>query len=251
MSALKVIAPRGAQTGESWNRCVRPKATGAWHLHELTKALPEVEQFVLFSSIVSWVGHQGALPLPARRASLLPACGLARLGRVLPSVVTCSYWWPAYNHPAQLSVHAFTSRVIACKTLFMHLRPSRAQQGSNRKQECADRRAQASPTMRMPMAQWTSWWSCGARCSCPACPCSGGPLQTWALSPRSCRRGPSSCNDGWPSTNLSPTGLAFPCSLRPACKHCALNDSALNNSADSSGNEACVRGACHTCMPLL
>ena len=41
---------------------MRPKATGAWNLHELTKALPEVEQFVLFSSIVSWVGHQGALP---------------------------------------------------------------------------------------------------------------------------------------------------------------------------------------------
>ncbi len=71
-------AARGAQTGESWNRCVRPKATGAWHLHELTKALPEVEQFVLFSSIVSWVGHQGALPPPARRAPRPPACGLAQ-----------------------------------------------------------------------------------------------------------------------------------------------------------------------------
>ena len=53
------------QTGESWNRCVRPKAIGAWNLHELTKALPSVEQFVLFSSVVSWVGHQGALPPPA------------------------------------------------------------------------------------------------------------------------------------------------------------------------------------------
>ena len=49
-----------SQTGESWNRCVRPKAIGAWNLHELTKALPNLEQFVLFSSVVSWVGHQGA-----------------------------------------------------------------------------------------------------------------------------------------------------------------------------------------------
>ena len=39
---------------------MRPKAIGAWNLHELTKALPSVEQFVLFSSVVSWVGHQGA-----------------------------------------------------------------------------------------------------------------------------------------------------------------------------------------------
>ena len=51
------------QTGESWNRCVRPKAIGAWNLHELTKALPNLEQFVLFSSIVCWVGHQGARSL--------------------------------------------------------------------------------------------------------------------------------------------------------------------------------------------
>ena len=60
-----------AQTGESWNRCVRPKAVGAWNLHELTKALPSLEQFVMFSSVVSWIGHQGA-PSPAHPSSLGP-----------------------------------------------------------------------------------------------------------------------------------------------------------------------------------
>ena len=54
-----------AQTGESWNRCVRPKALGAWNLHEQTKALPELEHFVLFSSISSWVGLPGAPQNPA------------------------------------------------------------------------------------------------------------------------------------------------------------------------------------------
>ena len=68
------------QTGESWNRCVRPKALGAWNLHEQTKALPELEHFVLFSSISSWIGHQGAppFPTPKLRAVLIPVFYLSR-----------------------------------------------------------------------------------------------------------------------------------------------------------------------------
>jgi fatty acid synthase len=50
-----------AQDGESWNKAIKPKAWGAWHLHELSLRLPHCEQFVMFSSIVSSIGHQGAL----------------------------------------------------------------------------------------------------------------------------------------------------------------------------------------------
>ena len=48
------------QHGESWNRAIRPKAVGAWNLHELSLGLKELEHFVLFSSVVSSMGHQGS-----------------------------------------------------------------------------------------------------------------------------------------------------------------------------------------------
>ena len=47
------------QDGESWNRAIRPKAVGAWNLHALSLGLKELEHFVLFSSVVSSMGHQG------------------------------------------------------------------------------------------------------------------------------------------------------------------------------------------------
>ena len=48
------------QDGESWNRAIRPKAVGAWNLHELSLGLKELEHFVIFSSVVASMGHQGS-----------------------------------------------------------------------------------------------------------------------------------------------------------------------------------------------
>ena len=48
-----------AQDGESWNKAIRPKAAGAWNLHALSLGLPELQHFVMFSSIVAAIGHHG------------------------------------------------------------------------------------------------------------------------------------------------------------------------------------------------
>jgi len=48
-----------AQDGESWNKAIRPKAVGAWNLHELSLNMKDLQHFVIFSSIVSSIGHQG------------------------------------------------------------------------------------------------------------------------------------------------------------------------------------------------
>ena len=50
------------QDGESWNKAVQPKAVGGWNLHNLSLRMKELEHFVIFSSIVSSIGHQGASP---------------------------------------------------------------------------------------------------------------------------------------------------------------------------------------------
>ncbi len=62
------IQLRTVQDGESWNRAIKPKALGAWNLHELSQSADSLEQFVVFSSVVSSIGHQGA---PCK--SLLPS----------------------------------------------------------------------------------------------------------------------------------------------------------------------------------
>ena len=56
---LSLGARYNTQDGASWNKAIKPKAWGAWHLHELSLRLPHCEQFVMFSSIVSSIGHQG------------------------------------------------------------------------------------------------------------------------------------------------------------------------------------------------
>ena len=51
--------PHAVQDGESWNKTIRPKAAGAWNLHALSLGLPELQHFVMFSSIVAAIGHHG------------------------------------------------------------------------------------------------------------------------------------------------------------------------------------------------
>ena len=53
---------RLVQDGESWNKAVQPKAVGGWNLHNLSLRMKELEHFVIFSSIVSSIGHQGESP---------------------------------------------------------------------------------------------------------------------------------------------------------------------------------------------
>ena len=57
-ASLRALPPE--QDGASWNKAIIPKARGAWHLHEATMGMKQCEQFVVFSSIVSSIGHQGA-----------------------------------------------------------------------------------------------------------------------------------------------------------------------------------------------
>ena len=60
VAGLRAHAATGAQTGESWNKVVRPKALGAWNLDAATRGLPALEHFVCFSSIVASLGNAGA-----------------------------------------------------------------------------------------------------------------------------------------------------------------------------------------------
>ena len=50
------------QTGEAWNRCVRPKAIGSWNLDAASRGLRHLEHFVFFSSIVATQGNAGEQP---------------------------------------------------------------------------------------------------------------------------------------------------------------------------------------------
>ena len=54
------------QTGESWNRCVKPKAAGAWNLDAASRGLKHLTHFVCFSSIVAAAGNAGdpSNPMP-------------------------------------------------------------------------------------------------------------------------------------------------------------------------------------------
>ena len=47
------------QTGEAWNRCVRPKAIGSWNLDAASRGLRHLDHFVFFSSIVATQGNAG------------------------------------------------------------------------------------------------------------------------------------------------------------------------------------------------
>ena len=49
----------GVQNGESRNAPIIPKAYGALNLGALSDSLPHLEQFVIFSSVVSSTGNEG------------------------------------------------------------------------------------------------------------------------------------------------------------------------------------------------
>lgn len=52
---------------DSLDRVLQPKAAGAWHLHSLTR---ELDFFVLYSSIASWIGNPGQANYVAANAAL-------------------------------------------------------------------------------------------------------------------------------------------------------------------------------------
>lgn len=54
------------QTGESWNRTVRPKAIGAWNADAASRGLPALEHFIFFSSVVAVQGNAGRPTQPSQ-----------------------------------------------------------------------------------------------------------------------------------------------------------------------------------------
>ena len=56
---LNLDHPVPIQTGEGWNKGIAPKAIGAQNLDIASRALPNLQHFVMFSSLVASVGNEG------------------------------------------------------------------------------------------------------------------------------------------------------------------------------------------------
>ncbi|CAL8464659.1 g4194 [Coccomyxa elongata] len=65
--------------GESWNRAIKPKAVGAWNLHELSQPVQSLEHFIVFSSVVSSIGHQGQANYGYANAAVDSLCQARRM----------------------------------------------------------------------------------------------------------------------------------------------------------------------------
>ncbi|WP_157252974.1 type I polyketide synthase [Nonomuraea typhae] len=90
----------GSLTADRLNAVLRPKAEGAWHLHDLTKDL-DLSWFVLFSSIAGTVGNAGQAGYSAANAFL---DGLAEHRRRagLPAL---SLAWGLWEGASDLTAH--------------------------------------------------------------------------------------------------------------------------------------------------
>ena len=70
---------------EDFEKVLKSKVDGAWNLHQLTKGMPNLEQFVLFSSITSIMGNAGQANYGAANA-FMDRLSEERLNMGLPSV---------------------------------------------------------------------------------------------------------------------------------------------------------------------
>ena len=114
-----------AQTGESWNAAVVPKAFGALNLDAVSHGLPQLEHFVIFSSVVSSTGNEGAAhtqkPLMGRHLALHhagPCNSHAKVGcctRAFRCRLSC-----CHVVPLSLQARATMGMRTACATCLLH-----------------------------------------------------------------------------------------------------------------------------------
>jgi aryl carrier-like protein len=93
---------------ERLHRVIRPKALGAWYLHELTAELP-VRAFVLFSSATSMIGNTGQANYGAANA-YLDHLAEYRKAQGLPALAVN---WGAVSDAGYLARNRDIARVVA------------------------------------------------------------------------------------------------------------------------------------------